>query len=787
MNSSLTFLGSVADYFMSGVKGRPAPSTVNFVVPNKRSALFLKKYVRERSREISLMPRFMTMRTFLGIYSDYPAAQPRELLFVLYDAYRRVMSRKGRTDGVRQFDSFIFWGDMMLNDFDDVDKALVDADSIFRNLKNVKEIQADYLNEEQKDVIRRVWGESRLTAHIEEFWLHLGNGEECRLGEKFVYLWEILSDIYHEYKRILKESYRASEGTLYRLAVDNVRNYEAYDFTGDTQYAFVGFNDLSAAETLIFERLKRKGVASFFWDTAPLSLFPDDKGRRPLTLQRLADLSRHFRMPEDYTVPVRDERPEISVTSVPSNVAQAKCIAGMLEDWTAKGYLDPNNAINTAVILPDQSLLLPTLLSIPEDIKALNISMGLAYRTTTFASLLHSIISMQLRARKIRGEYNFYFEDLNAVLCHPHIQTIAPEAADRVTAYINGNKMYNAPAKALCEVAPELKEVFVPVRDTRDAGETAAYLAALLERLGDGLSRKSDDGPAERGSMFELEAIKYFREELDKLTDLIKRYGVEMADHTFLHLFERVFSNRGLTLTGTPLQGLQVLGVLETRGLDFDNVIILSMNEGIYTHNDTQQPPQRLRPGRLRQPRVELCLQFLQACIACATGGTFLRFSRGGYRSRREIEVYTAARIPCTRYQDKESHAGNRREGRRPAPVRDTEIAGNTQNTRGLSPRRQETAVGLGAQDIPRMSFLLLSQVCARHARQRRAERGALGIGDRHYSTRSHTALLRITSRRHHRCLNHRFVARGQGAQRARRRGGADAQGALQRRVGTRL
>lgn len=599
MNSSLTFLGSVADYFMSGVKGRPAPSTVNFVVPNKRSALFLKKYVRERSREISLMPRFMTMRTFLGIYSDYPAAQPRELLFVLYDAYRRVMSRKGRTDGVRQFDSFIFWGDMMLNDFDDVDKALVDADSIFRNLKNVKEIQADYLNEEQKDVIRRVWGESRLTAHIEEFWLHLGNGEECRLGEKFVYLWEILSDIYHEYKRILKESHRASEGTLYRLAVDNVRNYEAYDFTGDTQYAFVGFNDLSAAETLIFERLKRKGVASFFWDTAPLSLFPDDKGRRPLTLQRLADLSRHFRMPEDYTVPVRDERPEISVTSVPSNVAQAKCIAGVLEDWTAKGYLDPNNAINTAVILPDQSLLLPTLLSIPEDIKALNISMGLAYRTTTFASLLHSIISMQLRARKIRGEYNFYFEDLNAVLCHPHIQTIAPEAADRVTAYINGNKMYNAPAKALCEVAPELKEVFVPVRDTRDVGETAAYLAALLERLGDGLSRKSDDGPAERGSMFELEAIKYFREELDKLTDLIKRYGVEMADHTFLHLFERVFSNRGLTLTGTPLQGLQVLGVLETRGLDFDNVIILSMNEGMLPRKQYTRTmiPNNLRSG----------------------------------------------------------------------------------------------------------------------------------------------------------------------------------------------
>jgi len=599
MNSGNTFLGSVADYFMTGAPGRPAASTVTFVLPNKRSALFLKKYVRERSRGVSLMPRFMTMRTFLGIYSDYPAAEPRELLFVLYDAYRRVMARKGRVDAVRQFDSFVFWGDMMLNDFDDVDKALVDADDIFRNLKNVKEIQADYLDEDQKDVIRRVWGESRLTAHIEEFWLHLGNGEDCRLGEKFVYLWEILSDIYKEYKNCLKKSHRASEGTLYRLAVDNVKNYDAYDFTGDTRYAFVGFNDLTASETVIFERLRQKGVASFFWDTAPISLFPKDKGTSPRPLQRLADLARHFPMPEDYIIPVSDSLPEVSVTSVPSNVAQAKCIADVLSDWAAKDYLDPLNAINTAIILPDQGLLLPTLLSIPEDIKALNISMGLSYRTTTFASLLHSIISMQLRARKIRGEYNFYFEDLNAVLSHPHIQTIAHEAADKITAYINGNKLYNAPANVLCEVAPELKEIFVPVHNAKNVRETAQYLGALLDRLGAGLSGQADKRETERGSIFELEAIKYFREELDKLSELIERYGVEMTDHTFLHLFERVFANRGLTLTGTPLKGLQVLGVLETRGLDFDNVIILSMNESVFPRKQYTRTmiPNTLRSG----------------------------------------------------------------------------------------------------------------------------------------------------------------------------------------------
>lgn len=575
-------------------------SNLTFVLPNKRSALFLKKYVREVSKGVSLMPRIMTINTFLGIYSDYPAANPRELLFVLYDAYRTVMQRRGHGQDARQFDSFVFWGDMMLNDFDDIDKSLVNADDIFRNLKNVKEIQADYLDEDQKEIISRIWGESRLTAHIEEFWLHIGTGNEHTLGEKFVFLWEILADIYHEFKATLKRYNRASEGEQYLMASKNVKNFDQYDFTGDTNYVFVGFNDLTAAETVVFDRFCKAGVAYFFWDTAPISLF--DKGgctTLPRPLQRLADLVRHFPMPKDYTVPLADKLPEISVTSVPSNVAQAKCVDCELKVLTTEKKLDPANAIETAIVLPDEGLILPTLLSIPEAISDLNISMGLSYHTTTFASLLHSIISMQLRARLIRGEYSFYYEDLQSVLSHPHIQAIAPKAADKVTAYVNGNKLYNAPASELCQKAPELSAVLTPVHRAATVGEVAGYLRNLLDWLGAGLKPGTDEKGKKKTRRFEFEAIKYFREELDKLTSLIERHKVEMSDHTFLHLFERIFTTRGLTLTGTPLQGLQILGVLETRALDFDNVIILSMNEGAFPRKQYSKTmiPSNLRRG----------------------------------------------------------------------------------------------------------------------------------------------------------------------------------------------
>lgn len=600
MTPNSNFLSSVATYFGTPGYDKPSMATLTFVLPNKRSVLFLKKYFREQSREVTLMPRFMTMGTFVSIYADYPATHARELLFVLYEAYRKVMATRGRADDVRQFDGFVFWGDMMLGDFDDIDKALVDADDIFRNLKNVKEIQADYLDDDQKEIVRRVWGESRLTAHIEEFWLHIGDKPEATLSQKFIFLWEILADIYREYKSLLSQRHIASDGELYRIASQRVKDYDQYDFTGDTRYAFVGFNDLSVAETLIFERLHRAGVALFFWDTAPLTLFADVRGSSlPKPLKRLETLVKNYPMPSDYSVPVSDALPKVSLTSVPSNVAQAKAVTNVLADWIAKGYVNADNALDTAIVLPDESLLLPTLLSIPADIKTLNISMGLAYRTTTFASLFHAIISMQMRARMIRGEYNFFYEDINTVLSHPHIQTVAAEAANKVTLYVNENKLYNAPAADLCSVAPELKAIFAPVHKSANVRQVADYMASLLDWLGAALKANIDAAPNKAGRTFELEAIKYFRSELDRLAELIDRHGIAMADHTFLYLFERIFNNRGLTLTGTPLQGLQVLGVLETRALDFDNVIVLSMNEGVFPRKQYAKTmiPNNLRSG----------------------------------------------------------------------------------------------------------------------------------------------------------------------------------------------
>ncbi|MBD5220401.1 MAG: hypothetical protein HDS72_09275 [Bacteroidales bacterium] len=592
-----TFLQSVAQFFSAGAYGRPKAENIVYVLPNKRSALFMKHYVHAQVTDVALMPRFMTMRTFLSLHSPFPEADRLEQLYILYDAYREAMAQAGHGDTSRDFDSFIFWGEMILSDFDDIDRSLANAEKLFGNLKNNKNLVANYLDDEQKEVVRRIWGESRLTADTEEFWLNLDSDREDSVTARFLYLWQILGDIYKNFQRRMDGRKLSSVGAQYRQAVEAIRKLSREDFGDTTHYAFVGFNDLSIAETLIFNRLKDLGVASFFWDTAPLRLCEPELLQNSRPLKRLADLVRNFPAPADYEVPLPTTTPHVTVVAVPSNTGQAKGAGNCLREWHEGEGGTEEKTIETAVILPDQSLLVPTLTSIPENIKSVNISMGLPYRTTTFAGLIHSIISMQLRARSIGGRMHFFYADVDAVISHPHIMALASAEADRLRTRITDERLYNIAADEICDSSPALRAVFTPVRSLQSAADVADYLRTLLDWLGTELDTRKSDARAANG--FEVRAIQFFRDQVDYIARLTAEHGVEMSERTFLHLFERVFNSRGLSVNGAPLKGLQILGVLETRALDFRNVVVESMNERIFPRKQYTRTmiPNNLRVG----------------------------------------------------------------------------------------------------------------------------------------------------------------------------------------------
>ena len=589
------FLADIARFYTSATSPRRL-SSLCFVLPNKRSAMFLKHHVRACLHEVAVMPRFMTMRTFLSMHASYPEAQQRELMFILYDAYRQVLHERGRAESTREFDCFIFWVDIILSDFDDIDRSMANALALFKNLKNVKEIQANYLDDDQKEVVRRIWGDSMLATAADDFWLHMTEGSQDTdsLAGKFVFLWEILGEVYTRFHQALEKRRLSSPGAQYRQAVEHFKNISALDLNPDEHFVFVGFNELSTAEALIFKKLRDLDGASFFWDTAPLSLLEGTSGKnaaKPLRILR--ELCREFPMPPDFHLTAPDGIPQIEVLAMPSNVGQVKALGGTLSQWVADGSLDTSSPLSGTVVMPDPSLLMPVLFSIPEEISSINISLGLPYRSTNFASLLRSIVSMQIRARIIRGIPHFYFEDVVSVLLHPHIQLIAPAAAQVLTEKIAAEKVYNLSASYISTTAPELSAIFTPVHGLTDASAVSAYLISLLDWLGEKIEEKTDG----QGRRFESMALKYFREETLATTALIEQYGVSMSERTFLHLFERLFSSRALTVNGTPLRGLQVLGVLETRALDFDNVAVLSMNERIFPR---KQYSKTMIPGALR-------------------------------------------------------------------------------------------------------------------------------------------------------------------------------------------
>lgn len=594
MTDNRKFLDSVARYVLDT---HDDLSRLTLVFPNKRSAMFLKKYIQDRlvrtSARPRFMPRFATMGNFVSRFATRAELPRQEQLFLLYDCYRRLLAERGREEQLRDFDKFIFWGGMILDDFDDVDRQLVDASKLFKNLKNLKEINADYLDDDLKRLVRQIWGDSARTTAVTEFWTHIKHTDEGENPEtQFINLWELLGDLYKAFKAALHQRVADTAGGQYRDAAEVINGAPAKDLSS-RRYLFIGFNDLSHSELIIFKRLKDLGLADFFWDFDGKFFEIALTGRLKSHVDKLRAT---FPMPDDFEAPTNDSLPEIEVVAVPSGIAQAKSTTEILERWENDGLIDASNAIDTAIVVPDEKLLMPLLLSIPETIPAVNITMGVPFSETAFASMLHSLIALQLRAREIRGRLHYYYADVIEVLSHPHIQVIAPATAESIKRDISKNNLFNLDALTLCESYPEVRYLFDPVKQHNDANGIYRYMTNLIGGLSEALSRNAC---APQGGLPELEILDYFSKGIADIHRLIDSYGVTMNEGTYFALFERLMQSRRIDLQGTPLRGMQIMGVLETRALDFDNLIILSMNENSFPRKSYMRTmiPNNLRVG----------------------------------------------------------------------------------------------------------------------------------------------------------------------------------------------
>lgn len=560
-----------------------------FVFPNKRSGLFFSKYLTEYNDAVAFQPAITTISDLVLDFSTGVEASRMEQLFILYTLYLKIINnRNWGSDGV-EFDRFQYWGDVILSDFSDVDRYMADPAQLFRNIKGLREISSNFLTEEQIEVIKEYWEDGGSISAIEEFWNHTPNGDgDDRIASGFIKLWEVLHELYTEFRQRLRDMGLTYSGMAYRDAVARLRDMER-DELPYSRYIFIGFNLLSTSEIKIFERLQRLGCADFYWDLASPT-FTDKSHRATRFIQKYAD---RFKSLYELPQPKVTDYPATSIIGVPSNIGQAKKAGQIIKGLCDGGELATDEqALRTAIVLPDEELFIPLLHSIPAEISNVNITMGYPLRHTPVAALISNIVSMQMRARKLHGQPHFYFEDVFAVLSHPLIRSIAPTEALAIVDDINRNRRYNIPSQGLIDEYPTLAALFSPVKDAKNAEDVFGYSLRLLNWLHEQMEANGHNS-------VETGFVTRYIEAVETLRDLSQRYRVKMNDTTFFSLMEKLIGPESISFVGEPLKGMQVMGVLETRALDFDNLIILSMNERVFPkkHYSKTFIPNALRRG----------------------------------------------------------------------------------------------------------------------------------------------------------------------------------------------
>lgn len=539
------------------------------VFPNRRAGLFFSKYLNEIIDTPLWAPRILTINELFRTLSNLQVEDNLGLLFRLYKIYVRKMQVE------ESFDEFYHWGEMLLGDFDDLDKYRVDAKHLFQNLAEEKQIDRlfDYLTEEQIEAIRLFWSSFRPDRYSQH-------------QKEFVMLWENLYAIYAEFREQLLMEGLAYEGMASRKLVDD---FEAGCIqVEEDRVIFIGFNALNRCETDLFLALKNQNKADFYWD------YDESYLQNPLHEAGLflRDNIKQFPSPET-KISFRNKKEggiPIEFVALTSEVGQAKYAHSVVSDFCKDTSVPLEE---TAIVLADEELLLPVLHSIPLLAKNVNVTMGYPAKNTPVASLLRLVIELQKSAKTQNEKTVYHHKQVLALLNHQYLNSINPDLAHKLIQEILTTNKIQVP-QSLFKGDLVLEKLFEPVSNVE---QFSLYLLELLQEIYRRLEPEE-----ERKSMvdkIEQEYIYHLFLAIKRLNSLLVQYKIDVQQDTFYRILDKMIQSLSIPFEGEPLTGLQVMGILETRLLDFKKIVILSMNEGKLPKTGTANSfvPYHLRKG----------------------------------------------------------------------------------------------------------------------------------------------------------------------------------------------
>ena len=536
-----TFLKQVAHDLYNKTEGNF--TKVAIVFPNKRASLFFNEYLAQESDRPIWSPTYVSISELFRQSSDLSIADPIKLVCDLYKVFQKATGSK------ETLDDFYFWGEMLIADFDDADKNMADTHALFSNLKDLNELMDnyDFLEEGQKEA---------LSQFFHNFSINL----VTELKQRFISMWNVLGDIYTEYKALLESQSIAYEGMLYRQVIEQL-DVEALPYN---KYIFVGFNVLNKVEHTLFKKLNEAGKAMFYWDydTFYLNKTPHEAGE--FIRRNLRDFPSE--LPASFFDNLNQPK-EVTFIESPTENGQVR----YLPQWIRENLTSQEK--ETAVVLCNEALLQPVLHALPDNVKHINITMGFPLSQTPAYSFVNALMELHTSGyNPNNGRY--LFAEVISVLKHPYTRQLSPEAEKLEQTLTRDNRFYPLPSELKQDNVLEL--LFTPRRNNLDLcsmlSEALKEVAVIYQQQAASHSDAFDQ--LYRESLFKTYTL------VNRFHTLIESKELNVQAGTFQRLLTRVMSSSSIPFHGEPAIGMQVMGVLETRNLDFRHLIMLSVNEG---------------------------------------------------------------------------------------------------------------------------------------------------------------------------------------------------------------
>ncbi len=528
---------------------------ITMVFPNRRASLYFKKHLGDQLSKPSFAPRLLNIEEFISGLSTARVPDKLELIHRLYQMYTSLMPStftSGENEGAPEpFDRFYFWGDMLLRDFEEIDKYMVQADHLFKDLRNQKELDSsfDYLTEEQKEFLRKFW--FGFDDHLTES------------KQKFITVWNRLFTLYDSYRKDLQSKGLAYEGMIHREVAEQLlsNQLKAPDYG---HLKFVGFNALTLAEERIISWFVEKREAKVFWDAD--QYYVNDVRQEAGSFLKLYQNQDILKATFE-TFPANLVKPKsLKVISAAQAMGQAKLMAQMLEQQLEAGAKPEE----TLIVLPDEKMLMPVLHGISDKVEKLNVTMGFSLSNTPVFNLVELLVELQTN----RKQDHFNHRQVLALLGHPYIIAADPAIANAKRKEILTHNWVMIPESFLATSLPLHRTIFAAVE-----ANILDYVRQVIHQVG--ALEKITDLDREFAFHF-LKLINRMEEVIGTSHQSGRLEKPNALAKSFLRLFRQLVRAQKIPFTGEPLKGLQIMGVLETRNLDFKNVFILSLNEGAF-------------------------------------------------------------------------------------------------------------------------------------------------------------------------------------------------------------